>query len=301
MAGNIAYYLLDKHQRIRHSGIFLLNKRPPLTGWILAQISGCAMLGVVLNQCCFITGVKYTSPTTANAIANLLPLQEQINLGTIHGFLKCVGTLLSIGGAVIIATVRGPMVLTNIGIFWDWKEHSSNVKESAIGPILVLVACLSASAWLNLQAYLRTTFDYPLTTSFLMNIISTIPCATIAVIFEHASGVWGEMGWDICLVLVSLLSVIFANERFYVGGLVGSLVLIGGLILALWAMHREVVVHNTRGSHEPNGTTRARLEGPDDTTMAPPESLDVAIMPRSEGPDVEAGFSADSPEIREIH
>ncbi|KAI3885258.1 hypothetical protein MKW98_002650, partial [Papaver atlanticum] len=50
------------------------NKRPPLTGRVLGQISGCALLGVVLNQCLFITGVKFTTLTVASAIANLLPL-----------------------------------------------------------------------------------------------------------------------------------------------------------------------------------------------------------------------------------
>ncbi|KAI3956704.1 hypothetical protein MKW92_028082, partial [Papaver armeniacum] len=251
---------------------------------------------IVSNQCFFITGLKYTTAPKASAIANVLPVitfligyfahQETLNL-TVHGVSKCIGTLGCVGGAILISVYKGPLILSNSGLFFDWHSHGTHAHESALGPIFVSISCISAAVWFTILANLKNTYNAPLTTTCLTSCMSILPLGVIAFSFEHDMSVWRAMGameyglalysgaigtalsvylMNICvnlrgshfttmfsptsLLLVAILSWIFTNDVIYLGSLLGFACILFGLALALWAMHRERLARQTGGPNQ---------------------------------------------------
>ncbi|MBA0802015.1 hypothetical protein Gohar_012347, partial [Gossypium harknessii] len=113
----------------------------------------------------FIASLSLTSSTYATAMSNLVPIAtfilaailrlERLGMKTLAGQAKLWGTLLSIGGAMILTFYKGKELnlwSTNINIVKHGGHHHTGTKHAAVGDqvlgsLLALASCLAFAIW----------------------------------------------------------------------------------------------------------------------------------------------------------
>lgn len=104
------------------------------------RLFGAGMLGILLNQGCFIIGVSYTSPGEASLVTTTMPMWVML-LAWI--FLKEPITLKKAGGIVLGAAGALILVLGGSGVI-------SGGDNPALGDFIVLMAQLSYALYLTI-------------------------------------------------------------------------------------------------------------------------------------------------------
>ncbi len=105
----------------------------------LILLAGAAMLGIVCNQGCYVTGVGLTSPGEASIITTTMPIWVMLLAALL---LKEPITWLKISGIALGATGALILVLSGIG-------KSSSGENHLLGDLLVLGAQISYSLYLT--------------------------------------------------------------------------------------------------------------------------------------------------------
>ena len=171
MAGAAALFWL--------TSIFLPKEHVPLQDKL--RLFGAGMLGVLLNQGCFIVGVSLTTPSEASLFTTTMPMWVMILAGIILrepiSMKKASGIVLGAAGAIIL-------MLGN-------TTTDVNATNPPLGDFIVLMAQLSYALYLTL--YRNFIRRYSLVTimkwMFLSASIIAIP-ATSPII---ASTVWADI------------------------------------------------------------------------------------------------------------
>lgn len=139
-----------------------------------------------------------TSATFASAMSNLRPafnfllgaLFEQVNLelGSLRGNVKVVGTVVGICGAVALIFDKG--VEIHIGEHSHGHGHQETSKNHTLGVILAICCPVSYAFSLIIQAKLVQIYNYTLTTTFLIHFTAFLQSVVYAAIRENRLSQW---------------------------------------------------------------------------------------------------------------
>ncbi|XP_063939667.1 WAT1-related protein At2g39510 [Daucus carota subsp. sativus] len=147
--------------------VFLERKaRPGMTASIFWNIVLLGLLEPVLDQNLYYTGMKYTSATFTSAMCNILPAitfvmawilrLEKVNIKSFHSQVKVLGTLVTVGGAMIMTMVTGP----SIGLPWSKHDQAAAKADGAAtypqqdsvkGALMITAGCLCWACFVILQ------------------------------------------------------------------------------------------------------------------------------------------------------
>ncbi|KAI4304245.1 hypothetical protein MLD38_039786 [Melastoma candidum] len=157
------------------------------------------------------------------------------------------------------------------------KAQGSAKKTSFIlGPSMLFASTSSWALWFIIQVKLSIKFPAPYTTTMLMSLMASVECATLGAILEHRPSVWSfsspirlmaalysgivgsavafcVMSWcverkgplytsifsPLLLILTTVMSWAILHEKIYIGTVVGSVFIIGGLYSVLWGKDKE--------------------------------------------------------------
>lgn len=167
----------------------------------MIKLFGAAMLAIVLNQGCFIFGVKLTSPVDASIIATSMPLIAMVLAAMI---LKEPISGKKVAG---IATGATGALLLIVGSSFS-GEHVYGSDNYILGDILVLLAqCSYALYFVMFKGFVSkysivTIMKWMFTYSFL--------CALPFSYNELMETAWSDMDWDI----VGALAVVVLGGTF---------------------------------------------------------------------------------------
>ncbi|OMO55873.1 Drug/metabolite transporter [Corchorus capsularis] len=208
--------------------IFERKNKAKLTWKIAFQGFLLGLFGGALGQNLFIGSLALTSATFATAMSNLIPAVtfllllilrlERLEMKTNAGMAKLVGTLVSIGGAMILTFYKGPQICacsTNIKILkYDHGENDHLITKTrlslgnhVLGSILALIACFSYAFWFIIQAKMNENYPYIYSSSALMCISASIQATVYALITERNWSAW-KLGWNIRLFTAFYTAVI---------------------------------------------------------------------------------------------
>ncbi|CAL0308532.1 unnamed protein product [Lupinus luteus] len=180
---------------------------PKMTKRIVYQIILSSLLGVTGNQVLFFVGLKYSTATIACALTNLLPAftfilavifrQENVRIKDKAGIGKVMGTLLCVGGALLLSFYHGKTIgLGESSIhlrFADKMEGTSSSTTNTnllLGPFTIICSALVWALWFIIQADMSTSFPAPYTSTAYMCFLGSIQCIAIALCFEHSPSAW---------------------------------------------------------------------------------------------------------------
>lgn len=172
---------------------------PKITKHVLFHVLISSILGATLNQCLYFIGLKYSTPTIACALNNLLPAitfilaipfgMETVGIRRKSGQAKVFGTILCVGGAMLMSFYKGHRI--NIGessIHWAYAENmrhnnSSNEESTFLGPVLIVGSCVAWAGWFIVQTKMSEAFKAPYSSSALMCFMASIECVLLG-LFE---------------------------------------------------------------------------------------------------------------------
>ncbi|KAG8369043.1 hypothetical protein BUALT_Bualt15G0109300 [Buddleja alternifolia] len=161
---------------------------------------------VSVNQITYFVGLKNSTPTIACALSNINPAVtfimalpfglEKVGLKSKAGQAKILGTIICVGGALLLSFYNGHVVnIGQSGVHWKYAEKtgtksSINHVNLILGPFLLIVSAISWAVWLIIQAKVSQKYGAPYSSSALMCLMGSIQCVIIGFCFDHNLAAW---------------------------------------------------------------------------------------------------------------
>ncbi|KAI8020716.1 WAT1-related protein [Camellia lanceoleosa] len=206
---HVAYRQIFASIVITPFAYFLERKtRPRMTLPIFFQIFLCSIFGATLNQVLYFVGLYNSTPTIACGLCNLLPAVtfiltipfglESVGMKRKAGQAKILGTVVCVGGAMLLSFYHGHAVIGESSIHWKYadgmgKENSTNHHHSnsfILGPFLIIASTVSWAIWLIIQARMSEKYAAPSTISALICLMASIECGIIGLCANRNISAW---------------------------------------------------------------------------------------------------------------
>ncbi|KAL4182015.1 hypothetical protein AMTRI_Chr12g240350 [Amborella trichopoda] len=165
------------------------------------QIFMAALIGVTINQNCYFQGLYYSSSATASATSNLIPAitfamaasigLEKVNIGSPRGQAKVLGTLCCVGGAMIMAFYKGPLLSDALRLDFKAQSHGFHSlfdpalpggENWTMGCLFLFGSSICWSLWLNLQVSMARNYPDPISQSAWMCLFATFQSAILTLL-----------------------------------------------------------------------------------------------------------------------
>ncbi|KAE9459688.1 hypothetical protein C3L33_08405, partial [Rhododendron williamsianum] len=190
----------------------------------------------VIDQNFYYAGLKYTSPTFSCAMSNMLPAMtfimavifrmEKIDLKKVIYQVKIVGTIVTVGGAMLMTLYKGPVV----EMVWSKHVHprtsyvtdttGTTDKDWFKGSIFLIIATFAwASLFILQKAALKHYEKHQLTLTTWVCFMGTLQAIAVTLVMEHKPSVW-SIGWDMNLLAAAYAGIVTSSISYYVQGLV---------------------------------------------------------------------------------
>ncbi|XP_075672208.1 WAT1-related protein At2g39510-like [Castanea sativa] len=263
--------------------------RPKLTFSVFVKIALIGLLEPVIDQNLFYTGMKMTTATFATAICNVLPAfsfamawilgLEKVYLRRLRGLAKVLGTIVTVGGAMFMTLVNGPM----LNLPWtrgnghQESTSSANKQDVIKGALMMLAGCVCWSAFIILQAITLKSYPAGLSLTVLICLMGTLESSILAVAMEWNNPTAWSIHFDskllaavyagvVCsgftiyiqglimkqkgpvfvtafnplsTILVAILGSLILSEIMYLGRVIGAIIIFVGLYLVLWGKSKD--------------------------------------------------------------
>ncbi|TXG53864.1 hypothetical protein EZV62_019120 [Acer yangbiense] len=197
------------------------NSRPKLTWTILFQAFICGLFAGSLAQNFHLKSLTLTSATFVSATSNLVPAitfilsisfgLEKLRIRTMAGKAKVLGTLMGIGGAMLLTFYKGVEInitSTHIDLLHHDHPQSGHMASShasstkyIFGLLLALGSCFSYALWLIVQTKMSERYPCQYSSTALMCLMGSIQATVYALCIEKDIDQW-KLGWNIRLLTV---------------------------------------------------------------------------------------------------
>lgn len=240
--GGMSHYVLVVYRHAIATAViapfaffFERREQPRITFIVFVQIFALGLLGPVIDQNFYYAGLKLTSPTFSCAMSNMLPAltfimaiifrMEKVDIKKVICQAKVVGTIITVGGAMLMTLYKGPLVEM------AWTKHRQSLsaapstgetsnRDWLIGCIVLIIATLAwASLFILQKAALRTYSNHQLTLTSLVCLMGTLQAIAVTLVMEHNTSVW-RIGWDMNLLAAAYAGIVTSSISYYVQGLV---------------------------------------------------------------------------------
>lgn len=287
--------------------LFERKTRPKMTRSVFLKILLLGLLEPVIDQNLFYTGMKYTTASFTAAMSNMLPAftflmawffrLERLSIRSKHSQAKILGTLVTIGGAMIMTLGKGPV----LDLPWT-KSASTHVDLDGVaqkpieGALMITAGCFCWASFIILQAITLKSYPAELTLTTLICMTGTFQGAVFAFAMERSNFAAWSIQFDVRLlavvysgiicsgvgyyfqgvvmqikgpvfltafnplhmVLVAILGSFILHEILCLGRVIGALVIVLGLYLVLWGKSKDQVAA-AAGSSEKQETSKPQI------------------------------------------
>uniref|UniRef100_A0A0E0DKW4 EamA domain-containing protein n=1 Tax=Oryza meridionalis TaxID=40149 RepID=A0A0E0DKW4_9ORYZ len=263
---------------------------------LLIKLFFCAFIGNTFSLNLYNVSMKFTSATVASAASNSLPVitfflalitrMECVKVRSSSGVAKLAGVALCFAGVMVLALYKGPALnpLVNhhhIASFAGDARSSSSSRGAWIrGIFLMVLANVTWSIWIVLQAAVLREFPNKMLVTAAQCVFSTVQTAVVAVAAEREMARWKlrldisllavlytglvvtgvsyylqawcvelkgpvflAMSNPLCLLLTIFCSSFFLAEIVHLGSIIGGILLVGGLYSVLWGKSAEMTMN----------------------------------------------------------
>ncbi|KAF3782716.1 WAT1-related protein [Nymphaea thermarum] len=241
----------------------------------------------------YFASLQYTSPTFVASMINTIASitfvvavvigMEKLDVKSKRGAAKVVGTIVSLGGALIMSMYKG------LDFKRPWGAlisiHGGTVHEDWVkGSILCITSCFTWAMWYVMQASTLKRYPAQISLTTWMSFIGAAQSAVFTAFVERKPETWalhfdvdfwsivysGAIGsgllvytqlWSseqkgpvfvtmfnpLCTILVALIAYAVVGQDLYAGSVLGAVVVIVGLYLVLWGKEKDQVVDAKNG------------------------------------------------------
>ncbi|KAJ0040068.1 hypothetical protein Pint_28364 [Pistacia integerrima] len=238
---------------------------------------GSYIFGLDNTSPTFASAVENAVPAVTFIMAAILGI-EQVHLTRKDGIAKVLGTLVSVAGASVITLYKGPIIYSpnpssekSDLLLGDTRE-----KNWTLGCICLIGHCLFWSSWIVLQTPVLKKYPARLSVVSYSCCFSVMQFCAIAAYFERDPQAWHiHSGYELFslfysglvasamafavqiyvidrggpvfvsaylplqTMLVAIMATVALGEEFYLGGIIGALLIIAGLYLVVLGKNEE--------------------------------------------------------------
>ncbi|XP_019182062.1 PREDICTED: WAT1-related protein At4g08300-like [Ipomoea nil] len=209
--------------------------RPKMTLRIFIKIVALGFLEPVIDQNFYYVGLKNTTATYASAFVNLLPAvtfimavifrMERVNLKKVSSMAKVIGTVITLGGAMVMTMYKGPIV--DLIPHSHGGSHHTEAAAAAAAPnwvmgTICLIACIVGwSGFFIVQS--KTLEEYPaeLSLAAWVCVMGVVEGGIVALIMERDMSSW-VIGFDSRLLAAAYSGVVCSGIAYYVQSVVNK-------------------------------------------------------------------------------
>lgn len=200
---------------------------------------------------------------------------EKVDIKKVRCQAKVLGTIVSVAGAMLMTLYKGHVV----NLLWSTNSsvpETNSDKDWVKGSILLIFATLFWASFFILQAITMRKYTAPLSLTALVCFMGTLQSIAFTFVMEHKPSVW-TIGFDINLlaaayagivsssiayyvqgvvmekrgpvfvtafsplmmILVAIMGSFILAEKFYIGGILGAMLIVAGLYSVLWGKYKE--------------------------------------------------------------
>ncbi|KAK1694218.1 hypothetical protein QYE76_010915 [Lolium multiflorum] len=254
--------------------------------WIFTS----ALVGFTIPGLYYI-GLGDTSPGYAINFYNIIPIatfilavlcrKEPLDMRTLVGNIKVAGTLVCVGGTLVISLYKGKVLHlwpTNIIGYYPKADGSKIGHHHVRGTVLLITSCLSLAVWYTVQAQMLKVFPYKYWSTVCTCFVGSIQMAVVGVIMNREKATW-ELKWNMSLLTIVYSAILNTAAKFVmiswvvtkrgptypsmfcavsvffttvldslllghdlsVGSILGMFMILAGLYLFLWGKRKESV------------------------------------------------------------
>ncbi|XP_031486969.1 WAT1-related protein At1g09380-like isoform X2 [Nymphaea colorata] len=205
----------------------------PSLAMILTQL-GFAGLNVVskvamnkgMNPFVMVTYRQVVATLSTAPMAYFMERMETIGVRSKAGLAKVVGTVICVGGAMLMTFYKGPHInMWSSGIRWDIDYETSSKETTTtdnnrptdfiIGSVMVVASCFAWAIWFILQARMSRTFSAPYTSTSMLCFVAAVQCGLMTVCMERNPSAWA-LGWNVRLLAVVYTGLVGSGMAFCV-------------------------------------------------------------------------------------
>ncbi|KVH99612.1 Drug/metabolite transporter [Cynara cardunculus var. scolymus] len=207
---------------------------PQLSYTLMWKIFFSSLIGITICLNMYYHALNHTSATFAAATTNLVPAItfvialilriERMYIKELHGWVKLIGAIASLSGALVFAFVKGPTLN-----FMAWctsgegGEIASTMNQFSSKSDLIQAIVGAIAMERNLPSW-KLGWD--------VNLLSVAYC--------KRGPVFTAMFTPLALIITAVVSMFLWKETLYFGSVCGAVLLAGGLYCVLWGKSREV-------------------------------------------------------------
>ncbi|XP_019066845.1 WAT1-related protein At1g09380 isoform X3 [Solanum lycopersicum] len=112
---------------------------------------------------------------------------EKLGLKSLAGQAKLIGTIVCVGGAMLLSLYRGPVLIGQLGFHWKYAENTTNDKDInsthtnfILGPFILIISSITYALWLTIQARVNEKYAAPYSSTLLMFFMASFQCMIIS-------------------------------------------------------------------------------------------------------------------------
>ncbi|KAL3523780.1 hypothetical protein ACH5RR_016614 [Cinchona calisaya] len=206
--------------------------RPRMTISILLKIIILGLLEPVIDQNLYYAAMKYTTATFATAMTNMLPALtfllawilrlEEVNIRRLHSQVKIAGTIVTVGGAMIMTLIRGPA----IGLPWTRAHaniHSSttvNPQDPIKGAIMIAAGCLCWASFYILQAITLKSYPACLSLTSMICAAGAFQGTILTLVAKRGNPSVFSIHFDVILLSYVYSGMVTSGVGYYISGMI---------------------------------------------------------------------------------
>ncbi|XP_051151077.1 WAT1-related protein At1g43650-like [Andrographis paniculata] len=212
------------------------KKADPLSCRILGKIFFVSLIGISLSLNLYAYAMNYVTATFASASINTIPaltfliamilrIERSVAIRELAGFLKVVGSGLSLSGAMLFAFGKGPLLKPlNLHSFHHQmnsptthptvNRHDQSNYKWIQGCLLMLAANTTWASWLVMQAHLVKQYPAKVRLTLLQCLCSCIQTTIWGLAMERNMSSW-RPHWDMNLFSVAYCGVIVTGVCYW--------------------------------------------------------------------------------------
>ncbi|PKU81715.1 WAT1-related protein At1g43650-like isoform X1 [Dendrobium catenatum] len=249
-----------------------------------------ALMGITGAMGFYYYGLCDTNATYAASFLNLVPVLtflfavvvrlERLGFDSRGGRIKILGTILCVGGAMVISMYNGATIhITSPK--WETntvkKGFDASSNHKVRGTLFLIASCLCFSTWVIVQAKLLQRYPFKYCATMYTCVAASLQSAVLGLILNASRSKW-ILRWNLelllvvysgalntgavfcliswvvprkgpsyatmfnalSLILTTILEAVFMTGDFTVGSLIGITMIIGGLYAYLWGRGHQL-------------------------------------------------------------
>lgn len=206
---------------------------PRMTTSIFFKLFLLGLLEPVIDQNLFYAGMKYTTATFSSAMCNVVPALifimawisrlEKVNMKSWHSQGKILGTVVTLGGAMIMSLIKGP----TLGLPWTKESSlhqsstsSSNPHDSIKGSLMIVVGCFCWACFIILQAITLKSYPAELSLTALICGMGALQGTFLSFAVEKGNFAIWSIHWDTKLFTALYSGIICSGVSYYISGVI---------------------------------------------------------------------------------